>query len=205
RKGIGTDQRIGNKFLYAGCGYGGSCFPKDVRALIRTAEENDYEMRILKAVDEVNERQKEVLYYKLLKHFDDLHGKTIALWGLSYKPNTDDIRDATSLVIIEKLLKASCKIRAYDPVAMPETQKYISEKMKDLLTSENTVYFGKDIYDTVLDADALLLITEWKEFRMPSWNVVKRAMKFPLVIDGRNIYVKEELKGLGFEYEGIGN
>lgn len=205
RKGIGTDQRIGNKFLYAGCGYGGSCFPKDVRALICTAEENNYEMRILKAVDEVNERQKEILYYKLLKHFDDLQGKTIALWGLSYKPNTDDIRDATSLVVIEKLLKAGCKIRAYDPVAMPETQKYISEKMKDLLTSENIIYFGKDIYDTVLDADALLLITEWKEFRMPSWNVVKRAMKFPLVIDGRNIYVKEELKELGFKYEGIGN
>jgi len=206
RKGIGTDQRIGGKFLYAGCGYGGSCFPKDVKALIQTADQNGYELLVLKAVEEVNAYQKQVLFHKLQKRFNsDFVGKTVCLWGLSFKPNTDDMREAPSLVLIEKLLQAGCKIRVFDPVAMPEATRIIHSKMKSLLNSESSnIYFANDIYDAVLDADALLLVTEWKEFRMPSWNVVKRSMKGNLVLDGRNIYDKNEMKELGFEYEPIG-
>lgn len=206
RKGIGTDQRIGGKFLYAGCGYGGSCFPKDVKALIHTAEHNGYELRVLKAVEEVNAYQKQVLFHKLQKHFkNDLKGKTITIWGLSFKPNTDDMRDAPSLVIIEKLLESGCSIRLFDPVAMPEAKEIVRSKMASLLDKDAAnIYFANDIYDAVLDADAILLVTEWKEFRMPSWGVVKKSMRGSLILDGRNIYDKGEMKEMGFEYDAIG-
>ena len=204
RKGIGTDQRIGGKFLYAGCGYGGSCFPKDVKALIQTAEQNGYELRVLKAVEEVNAYQKQVLYHKLQKHFKgNLAGKTITIWGLSFKPNTDDMREAPSLVLIEKLLESGCKVRTFDPVAMPEANQIIHSQMASLLNNGN-IHFAHDIYDAVLDADALLLVTEWKEFRMPSWGVVKKSMKGSLILDGRNIYERAEMEELGFEYDPIG-
>jgi UDPglucose 6-dehydrogenase len=203
RKGIGSDQRIGGKFLYAGCGYGGSCFPKDVKALIQTAGQHGYELKVLKAVEEVNAYQKQVLFHKLVKHFDaQLAGKTICIWGLSFKPNTDDIREAPALVLIEKLLEAGCKVRAFDPVSIPETKEYVQTKLTVVDTSN--IFFGKDIYDAVLDADALLLVTEWKEFRMPSWGVVKKSMKGSLIIDGRNIYDKDEMKEYGFVYDAIG-
>ena len=203
RKGIGSDQRIGGKFLYAGCGYGGSCFPKDVKALIHTAEQNGYELRVLKAVEEVNAYQKQVLYHKLLKHFKGkLTGKTICIWGLSFKPNTDDMREAPALVLIEKLLGAGCKVRAFDPVAIPEAKKLVETNMTTVDTSH--LYFANDIYDAALDADALLLVTEWKEFRMPSWGVIKKTMKSSLIIDGRNIYDKMEMKEMGFVYDPIG-
>ena len=204
RKGIGSDQRIGGKFLYAGCGYGGSCFPKDVKALIQTADHNGYNLRVLKAVEEVNAYQKQVLFHKLEKHFKgNLAGKIITIWGLSFKPNTDDMREAPSLVLIQRLLEAGCKVRAFDPIAMPEAEKIIRLKMASLITNEN-ICFANDIYDAVLDADALLLVTEWKEFRMPSWGVVKKSMKGSLILDGRNIYEKSELIEFGFEYDPIG-
>jgi UDPglucose 6-dehydrogenase len=203
RKGIGSDSRIGNKFLYPGCGYGGSCFPKDVKALINTAEQAGYDMKVLKAVELVNEYQKSVLFEKLSRYYDgDLKGKTIALWGLSFKPNTDDVREATSLVLIDLLLKAGANIRVFDPIAMEEADKALKRTM-----SENDVAnisYARDIYDAVLDTDALLLITEWKEFRMPNWTVIKRSMNKPYVIDGRNIYDADELKSNGFDYEAIG-
>ncbi|MDR3651671.1 MAG: UDP-glucose/GDP-mannose dehydrogenase family protein [Paludibacter sp.] len=206
RKGIGTDQRIGGKFLYAGCGYGGSCFPKDVKALIQTADQNGYELKVLKAVEEVNAYQKQVLFHKLQKYFNGaLANKTITIWGLSFKPNTDDMREAPSIVLIEKLLQAGCNVRAFDPVAMPEAKKIIHSKMSKLIqTDKLNIFFANDIYDAVLDSDALLLVTEWKEFRMPSWGVVKKSMKGTLVLDGRNIYDKNEMKEIGFEYESIG-
>ncbi len=202
RKGIGTDQRIGNKFLYSGCGYGGSCFPKDVKALIKTAEINGYEMKVIKAVEEVNEEQKEILYKKAVKHYNgELNQKTVAVWGLSFKPNTDDMREAPSIVLIEKLLVAGCKVRVFDPVAMDEAKHAIA---RHRLTNEENIYFAKDIYDAVFDADVLMLVTEWKEFRMPSWPVIRKSMKYPLILDGRNIYDKNELRDAGFVYEGIG-
>ena len=195
RSGIGSDTRIGRKFLYPGIGYGGSCFPKDVKALIKTAELNGYPMQVLRAVEEVNELQKSVLFDKLVKQFNDnLKDKTIALWGLAFKPETDDMREAPALVLIDKLLKAGCQIRAYDPAAMQECKRRIGD----------SVYYACDMYDAVLDVDALLLITEWKEFRVPSWGVLKKTMKYPLVIDGRNIYDKKELSELGFHYSCIG-
>ena len=195
RKGIGADVRIGSKFLYPGCGYGGSCFPKDVKALIKTAEKNGYNMSVLKAVEEVNENQKHVLFNKLSKYYGgDLKGKTIAMWGLAFKSETDDMREATSLVTISLLLEAGCTVRVYDPVAMNECRRRIGEK----------VFYAKDMYDAVLDADALLMLTEWKQFRLPSWGVVSKSMKKPLIIDGRNIYDAEELKQNGFEYYCIG-
>lgn len=195
RKGIGADVRIGSKFLYPGCGYGGSCFPKDVKALIKTAEKNGYNMSVLKAVEEVNENQKRVLFNKLSKYYGgDLKGKTIAMWGLAFKPETDDMREATSLVTISLLLEAGCTVRVYDPVAMNECRRRIGDK----------VYYATDMYDAVLDADALLMLTEWKQFRLPSWGVVNKSMKNPLIIDGRNIYDAEELKQNGFEYYCIG-
>lgn len=195
RKGIGADVRIGSKFLYPGCGYGGSCFPKDVKALIKTAEKNGYNMSVLKAVEEVNENQKHVLFNKLSKYYGgDLKGKTIAMWGLAFKPETDDMREATSLVTINLLLEAGCTVRVYDPVAMNECRRRIGDK----------VYYATDMYDAVLDADALLMLTEWKQFRLPSWGVVNKSMKKPLIIDGRNIYDAEELKQNGFEYYCIG-
>ena len=196
RAGIGSDTRIGRKFLYAGCGYGGSCFPKDVKALIKTADQNGYSMEVLKAVERVNEKQKSVLFDKLQKAYqgEDLKGKTIAMWGLSFKPETDDMRESTALVMIDKLLDAGCHIRVYDPIAMDECRRRIGEK----------VTYCRDMYDAVLDADALLLLTEWKEFRLPTWGVIKKAMHRPLVIDGRNIFDVEELDENGFEYHCIG-
>ena len=196
RSGIGSDTRIGRKFLYPGIGYGGSCFPKDVKALIKTAEQNGYTMRVLTAVEEVNENQKSVLFEKLMKQFNgDLQGKTVALWGLAFKPETDDMREAPSLVLIKKLKEAGCVISAYDPVAMPEAQRRLPV---------GVISYGKDIYETVIDADALLLVTEWKEFRMPSWSVIKKLMSTPLILDGRNIYDKTELEETGFIYHCIG-
>ena len=197
RAGIGADTRIGRKFLYAGCGYGGSCFPKDVKALIKTSDDNGYSMEVLKAVERVNERQKRILFDKLQAIFgagDGLRGKTVALWGLAFKPETDDMRESTALVMIDLLTAAGCTVRAYDPVAMDECRRRVGDR----------VTYCRDMYDALLDADALLLVTEWKEFRLPAWPVVKKAMRRPLVIDGRNIFDAEELAENGFEYHCIG-
>ena len=201
RQGIGSDTRIGRKFLYAGCGYGGSCFPKDVKALIKTADKNGYSMHVLKAVEEVNENQKSILYKKLCAAFDNqsLEGKTIALWGLSFKPETDDMRESTALVIIDLLQKAHCKIQAYDPVAMSECKRRMA-----LRDQQPDIVYCPNMYDAVNNADALLLLTEWKEFRLPSWKVIAKAMNHLLVIDGRNIFDAEELTENGFEYHCIG-
>ncbi len=196
RAGIGADTRIGRKFLYAGCGYGGSCFPKDVKALVKTADQNGYSMEVLKAVERVNERQKSILFEKLQRAFDgqSLKGKIVALWGLSFKPETDDMRESTALVMIRLLLDAGCIVKAYDPVAMDECRRRMGD----------TVTYCRNMYDAVIDADALLLLTEWKEFRLPSWGVIRKAMRRPLVIDGRNIFDSEELDENGFEYHCIG-
>ena len=195
RSGIGSDTRIGRKFLYPGIGYGGSCFPKDVKALIKTAEQNGYKMRVLSAVEEVNEQQKSVLFEKLVKHFNgDLKGKTVALWGLAFKPETDDMREAPALILIDKLLKAGCQVRAYDSAAMQECKRRIGD----------TIYYACDMYDAVLDADALMLVTEWKEFRLPSWAVIKKTMAKQVVLEGSNIYDKKEMEELGFVYYCIG-
>ena len=197
RSGIGSDTRIGRKFLYPGIGYGGSCFPKDVKALIKTAQQNGYEMRVLQAVEEINEKQKAILFEKLLKHYGgQLQGKTIALWGLAIKPETDDIREAPALVLIDKLLQQGCKIRVYDPAAMDECRRRLGS---------DTIYYAKDMYDAVLDADAMLLVTEWKEFRLPSWPVLKKTMNQPVVLDGRNIYERKEMEEQGFVYYCIGH
>lgn len=195
RSGIGSDTRIGRKFLYPGIGYGGSCFPKDVKALIKTAEQNGYKMRVLQAVEEVNELQKSILFHKLEKQYNgDLKGKTIALWGLAFKPETDDMREAPALILIDSLLKAGCNVRAYDPAAMKECKRRIGD----------VIYYANDMYDAVLEADALLLVTEWKEFRLPSWAVVKKAMVGQVILDGRNIYEKKEMEELGFIYSCMG-
>ncbi len=196
RKGIGADSRIGRKFLYPGCGYGGSCFPKDVKALIKTADQNGYTMQVLKAVEAVNERQKGLLYDKLVKCLktEDLSGKKIALWGLAFKPETDDMREAPSLVLIEKLLAAGASVCAYDPIAMQECKRRIGDK----------IFYVNNMYEAVLEADALLVVTEWKEFRIPSWGVIKKSMRNPLILDGRNIYDQKELKDWGIEYHCIG-
>ena len=195
RKGIGSDSRIGSKFLYPGCGYGGSCFPKDVKALIKTAEKMGYTMEVLNAVERVNDQQKNVVFHKLNAYYNgDLQGKTIAIWGLAFKPETDDMREATSLVTIELLLKAGCNVRVFDPVAMEECERRIG----------NVVTYATDMYDAALNADALLLITEWKQFRLPSWGVLKKTMNKPLLIDGRNIYDPTEMKQIGFDYSCIG-
>lgn len=195
RRGIGSDTRIGKKFLYPGCGYGGSCFPKDVKALIKTAEQNGYPMRVLRAVDEVNEAQKSILFRKLEQHYSGaLAGKTIALWGLSFKPETDDMREAPALVVIDKLLAAGTTVKVYDPVAMPECRRRLGDK----------VVYCKDMYEAATDADALLLLTEWKEFRVPSFAVLERLMKAKVLIDGRNIYDAEEVSEAGFTYYKIG-
>ena len=194
RKGIGADTRIGSKFLYPGCGYGGSCFPKDVKALIKTAEKNGYEMRVLKAVEAVNEAQKELLFHKLRKHLPELAGKTVALWGLAFKPETDDMREATSLVLIRLLAEAGARVRVYDPIAMGECRRRVGDRVE----------YARDMYEAAVDADALLLLTEWKQFRLPGWAVLKKAMRRPLILDGRNIYDADELQSLGFTYECIG-
>lgn len=185
RRGIGADARIGTKFLYPGCGYGGSCFPKDVKALIHTGKEYGYDMRVIEAVEEVNEYQKNIVFEKILKVFDgNLEDKTIALWGLAFKPETDDMREAPALVIIDRLIKAGAKVNVYDPVAMDECKRRIGD----------VVVYCKDMYEAVIDADVLALITEWKQFRIPSWKVIKKAMRNVLVVDGRNIYDKRELE-----------
>ena len=194
RKGIGSDARIGGKFLYPGCGYGGSCFPKDVRALIRTGEVNGYEMRVIKAVEEVNERQKSIVFDKLAAALGDLNGRNIALWGLAFKPETDDMRCAPSLVIIEKLLKAGATVTVFDPVAEDECRRRIGDAVR----------YATDMYDAVVDADALALVTEWKQFRLPSWKVIRKAMRGNLIVDGRNIYQAADMIEEGFDYRYIG-
>lgn len=195
RKGIGSDPRIGNKFIYAGIGYGGSCFPKDVKALVKTAAENGHRMRILEAVEDVNDSQKEVLFNKIMKHFDgNIKGKTFSMWGLSFKPNTDDMREAPSLVLIDKLVAQGAKVKAYDPVALEEAKHILGDK----------VTFAADEYEALVDSQGLLLVTEWSEFRVPNWKVVKKLMEEHVVFDGRNIYEEQEMKNLGFAYYGIG-
>lgn len=195
RKGIGADVRIGSRFLYAGCGYGGSCFPKDVKALIHTGKENNCRMHVIEAVETVNENQKSVVFEKINNAFGQhLSGKTIAIWGLSFKPETDDMREAPSLVIISRLLDAGAKVKVYDPIAMNEAKRRIGDK----------VTYCKDMYEAVIDADALAVITEWKQFRLPSWSIIYKAMRNHLIVDGRNIYDREELQDMGFTYSRIG-
>ncbi len=195
RRGIGSDSRIGNKFLYAGTGYGGSCFPKDVQALIRTSDENNYSLEILKAVEKVNNKQKSVLYNKLYEYYKgDLKNKNIAIWGLSFKPNTDDMREAPALVLIDKLLSRGANVKAYDPVAMEEAERIIGSKIE----------YTKDKFEALVDADALLLVTEWNEFRVMNYKVMKKLMKKHVVFDGRNIYEHSEMKDNNFDYFGIG-
>ena len=195
RKGIGADPRIGSKFLYPGCGYGGSCFPKDVKALLRTAAEADVPMPLLQAVEQVNERQKGVLFEKLSRHYaGTLAARTIAVWGLSYKPETDDMREAPALVLIEKLLEAGCRVQVYDPIAMERCRAVLGDR----------VTYAKDMYDAALDADAVMLVTEWKVFRLPSWETLRRVMRTPLLIDGRNIYDRDEVLAAGIMYDRIG-
>ena len=192
RRRIGSDTRIGNKFLFPGCGYGGSCFPKDVKALIKTANQNGYDMQVLQAVEAVNDEQKGILFKKLCKQLDP-KGKTIALWGLAFKPDTDDMREAPSLVLIDLLLQAGATVQVYDPIAMEEAQRRIGDK----------VLYSSDMYEATQGADALLLVTEWKEFRVPSWDRIKENMKQYILIDGRNIYDKKEMQDLGFTYDNI--
>jgi UDPglucose 6-dehydrogenase len=195
RKGIGSDKRIGTKFLFPGCGYGGSCFPKDVKAIIKTASQYGYNMRVLQAVEDVNESQKEILFKKLTQHFGtDLKGKRIALWGLAFKPGTDDMREATALVMIRLLTEAGATVCAYDPVAETECRRRIGDQIE----------YAPDMYAAALNADALILLTEWKEFRVPSWDVIKRVMAQPIVFDGRNIYNRKELEKSGFTYYALG-
>lgn len=194
RKGIGTDARIGTKFLYPGCGYGGSCFPKDVKALAKTGRDAGYSMSIIEAVERVNDRQKHVVFDKLKKELGSLEGKRIALWGLAFKPETDDMREAPSLVVIDRLLKEGAVVTVYDPVAMDECRRRIGD----------TVSYARDMYDATMDADALALLTEWKQFRLPSWRVVHKAMRGNIVVDGRNIYDAAELAEEGFIYKCIG-
>lgn len=194
RRGIGSDTRIGKKFIYPGIGYGGSCFPKDVKALISTGKEWGHELKILKAVEEVNDKQKSVLFQKALKHYGDLNGKTIAMWGLSFKPLTDDMREAPALVIIDLLIEAGAKVKAFDPVAMEESKRRIGDKIE----------YAKDAYGALVDADCLMVVTEWNEFRMPNFNVVKKLIKDPVIFDGRNVFVKDNIEELGFKYYPIG-
>ncbi|UAY54751.1 UDP-glucose dehydrogenase family protein [Arachidicoccus terrestris] len=195
RAGIGTDPRIGRKFLYPGVGYGGSCFPKDVKALLRTGKDHQYPLRLLEAVEAVNDAQKKVLFDKINRHYDQsLEGKTIAVWGLAFKPNTDDMREAPALVLIEALLASGAKVQVYDPEAMKEARKVLSDKVK----------WAEDVYDSVKGADAIALITEWNAFRLPNWNQIKSLMQTPVVFDGRNIYDDVQLTKAGFIYYGIG-
>lgn len=195
RKGIGSDARIGNKFIYAGIGYGGSCFPKDVKALIKTGEQNQYQLRILQAVDDVNNDQKKVIIRKIMQHYDNnITGKTFAVWGLAFKPKTDDMREAPSLVIIDALLNAGANVQAYDPVSMNEAEHMLDEK----------VVLTKDAINATKGADAVILVTEWPEFRLPNWEKIKNNMKGHVIFDGRNIYNSDEMRAKGFEYYGIG-
>jgi UDPglucose 6-dehydrogenase len=195
RKGIGSDSRIGHKFIYPGIGYGGSCFPKDVKALIGTAEKYNYDLRLLKAVEAVNQDQKLILFHKIMKYFNnDLHNKTIALWGLSFKPQTDDMREAPSLVIIKNLLEQGAKVKAYDPVAMKEASRTLGD----------TITYSEDQYDALIDADCMVLVTEWPEFKFPNFNIIRKLLNNPIIFDGRNIYDVTEMKRIGFQYFCIG-
>ena len=194
RKGIGTDSRIGSKFLYAGCGYGGSCFPKDVKALVHTGMDNDYHMEVIEAVERVNEKQKSIVYDKIIKAVGPVQDKTIAILGLAFKPETDDMREAPALVVIDRLLKDGAIVRVFDPIAMNECKRRVGD----------AVTYCKNMYDASDGADVFALMTEWHQFRMPSWNVIKKVMKDHVVIDGRNIYDREELEELGFIYTRIG-
>ncbi len=195
RKGIGSDHRIGTKFLYPGCGYGGSCFPKDVKAIIRTAAQHGYDMKVLKAVEEVNENQKRLLFDKLKEHFKgDLKGKKVTLWGLAFKPETDDMREAPALIMVDLLLKAGAEVTAYDPIAMNEGKRRLGD----------SIAYATDMYEALRGADALVLLTEWKELRMPDWKKVHSYMQTPLVLDGRNIYSRKELEKEGFRYYALG-
>ncbi|MDQ5971631.1 MAG: UDPglucose 6-dehydrogenase [Patescibacteria group bacterium] len=194
RRGIGSDSRIGNKFIYPGAGYGGSCFPKDVKALIKTANENGYKMKVLQAVEEVNDNQKQIMFVKLTNYFKDLKGKKIALWGLSFKPKTDDMREAPSLVLIDQLLNAGASVYAYDPKAMHEAKRVLGDK----------IIYGKDQYEILQDSDALVVLTEWPEFRSPDFTKTGESLKNKVIFDGRNIYEPSEMKSLGFYYECIG-
>lgn len=194
RKGIGSDTRIGSKFLYAGCGYGGSCFPKDVKALMHTGIDNDYHMEVIEAVERVNEKQKSIVYDKIIKAIGSVQGKTIAVIGLAFKPETDDMREAPALVVIDKLLRDGAIVRVFDPVAMEECKRRIG----------NSVIYCKNMYDTADGADVFALMTEWHQFRMPSWNVIKKVMSGNAIVDGRNIYDRQELEELGFIYTRIG-
>lgn len=194
RKGIGTDSRIGSKFLYAGCGYGGSCFPKDVKALVHTGLDNDYHMEVIEAVERVNEKQKGIVYDKIIKSVGSVKGKTIAIIGLAFKPETDDMREAPALVVIDKLLKDGATVRVFDPVAMDECKRRIRD----------SVIYAKDMYDAADGADIFALMTEWRQFRMPSWNVIKKVMNGNIIVDGRNIYDRVELEEMGFVYTRIG-
>lgn len=195
RKGIGSDSRIGKKFIYPGIGYGGSCFPKDVQALIRTAGENKYDLQVLKAVELVNKKQKLVIFNKINSHFNgNLKGKTIAIWGLSFKPQTDDMREAPSLYIIKELLDAGANVKAYDPVALEEAKHHFGDR----------ITYCVDQYETLIDADCLAVLTEWSEFRVPNFKVMEKLLKQPVVFDGRNIYDKEEMHSLGYDYSCIG-
>ena len=194
RKGIGTDARIGQKFLYAGCGYGGSCFPKDVKALVHTGIDNGYHMEVIEAVERVNERQKSIVYNKLVSLMGDVKGKTIAVLGLAFKPETDDMREAPALVVIDKLLQAGATVRVFDPIAMAECKRRIGD----------VVAYTENLYDCADGADALVLMTEWRQFRMPTWNVIQKVMKGRVVVDGRNIWNRQELEDIGYLYTRIG-
>lgn len=195
RKGIGSDRRIGKYFIYPGTGYGGSCFPKDVKALIKTADQFGYSLEVLKSVENVNERQKSVLFGKAMKFFNgDLKDKTIAIWGLSFKPQTNDMREAPSLVIIDKLLEQGAKVKAYDPVAMEEAHRIVGDKIE----------YCKDQYEAIIDADALFLVTEWPEFKFPNFNVMAKLLSQKVIFDGRNVYDVNEMRAEGFQYFGIG-
>ncbi|NAS32689.1 nucleotide sugar dehydrogenase [Flavobacteriaceae bacterium R38] len=195
RKGIGSDSRIGKKFIYPGIGYGGSCFPKDVQALIKTADENDYDLKVLKAVEAVNKSQKSILFDKINTHFEgNLKGKTIAIWGLSFKPQTDDMREAPSLEIINKLLSAGAKVKAYDPVALDEAKHHFGD----------AIDYYTDQYEALLEADCLAVLTEWSEFRVPNFKMIKRLLNTPIIFDGRNIYDKDEMEALDYYYHCIG-
>ena len=195
RKGIGSDPRIGNKFIYPGIGYGGSCFPKDVKAIIKTADGYGYSLKVIKAVEEVNNHQKEVVFMKIKEYFKgNLKGRQFGIWGLSFKPNTDDIREAPSLTLIRKLLAEGANVKAYDPAAMQEVKKKLG----------NIIEYSKDLYEVAIDIDALILATEWSEFRIPNYKVLGKLMKQKVIFDGRNIYEPEELKELGFKYFCIG-
>lgn len=194
RKGIGTDSRIGSKFLYAGCGYGGSCFPKDVKALVHTGMDNDYHMEVIEAVERVNEKQKGIVYDKIIKAVGDVKGKTIAILGLAFKPETDDMREAPALVVIDKLLKAGATVRVFDPIAMDECKRRIGD----------VVTYCKNMYDAADGADVFAMMTEWRQFRMPSWNLIQKVMSGSVIVDGRNIYDRKELEDLGFVYTRIG-